>query len=136
MSLHQRRIGRLAGLATRFARHPHPGLFLARHFCDKRWEQAPLNRPESFELHAHKSFDLGVRPFVANSWVRSKTASMTETEPASPIVLIEQDINTRSQDVATHAFSRTDVAGFFADVGRELDVMLDIYYPSHTASHG
>ena len=52
------RIARLAALTTRFSVQEEPGLFLARHFCKDRWDKAPLNRPENFELHAHKRFTL------------------------------------------------------------------------------
>ncbi len=83
---------RLAAVVSRYAVHPSPGLFLARHFCKEEWAETPLNRPESFELHAHKSFDMG--PFSVNSWVRNRTANLVQSGQESPILSVEQDINT------------------------------------------
>jgi hypothetical protein len=52
------RVGRLATVVSRHARHPSPGMFLSRHFCKAEILQGPLNRPESFELHARKAYKL------------------------------------------------------------------------------
>ncbi len=46
---------RAAAIVTRYGAKKDPGIFLAHHFCHDRWHEAPLNRPESFELHSHKS---------------------------------------------------------------------------------
>lgn len=70
------RVGRIAAVLKRYAQHPSPGLFLAKHFCRESWLTRPLNRPEHFELHAHKRFSLAGR-FDVNSWVRSKTGKLS-----------------------------------------------------------
>lgn len=122
------RIGRLAAVLTRFAEHDSPGLFLARHFCQDRWEQTPMNRPENFELHAHKRFSLE-HEFSVNSWARSKTGRLTIQDAATAIVLFEQDINTLSEEAKTKSFKAKEIKRFFGFVVPEFDSILRLYYP-------
>jgi len=122
------RVGRLAAVLNRYAQHPSPGLFLARHFCQERWLTGSLNRPENFELHAHKRFSLSGR-FLVNSWVRSKTGRLSSGEENQPIVLVEQDLNTLSEEIETQAFSKEDIDRFFSSTVTEFDVILRLYYP-------
>lgn len=120
------RVGRMAAVINRYAQHPSPGLLLARHFCQTRWGEAPLNRPESFELHAHKRFNLGAK-YVVNSWVRSRTAVIGENQ--EPIVSVEQDLNTLSEEASSRQFSTDDVSEFLSLAAAEFDSILALYYP-------
>lgn len=122
------RIGRLAALSTRFAEHETPGLFLARHFCRDRWDKAPLNRPENFELHAHKRFALTTELQV-NSWARSKTGTLKVESTQQPIILFEQDLNTLADEAPSKRFSEEETKRFFVAVSTELDAILQLYYP-------
>jgi hypothetical protein len=125
------RVGRLAGIIRRYADHPEPGLFLSRHFCKDRWFAAPLNRPENFELHAHKRFKLGEK-FDVNSWVRNKTGKATSAGESKSIVLLEQDINTLSEEVPNRDFSKEDIANFYNLIPSEFDKILKLYYPEES----
>lgn len=122
------RVGRLAAVLSRYASHPSPGLFLAGHFCQERWMTTPFNRPENFELHAHKRFSMG--EFHVNSWVRNKTGHASIESDVQPIVLVEQDINTLQEEADTRSFDGGDVVRFFSGVSSEFDVILRLYYPS------
>lgn len=122
------RIARLAALATRFSPHEKPGLFLARHFCRDRWDKEPLNRPENFELHAHKRFALA-SCFTVNSWARSKTGKLLGGDDEKLIVLFEQDLNTLAEDAPGKDFSKAEVKKFFGAAATELDSILGLYYP-------
>lgn len=122
------RVGRMAAVLNRYAPHPSPALFLARHFCQERRLTAPLNRPENLELHAHKRFLL-IGKFHVNSWVRSKSGQLAAGEENQPIVLVEQDLNTLAEDTETQAFSKEDIDGFFSSTVAEFDVILRLYYP-------
>ena len=122
------RIARLAALATRFSPHEKPGLFLVRHFCKDRWDEAPLNRPENFELHAHKKFPL-TSDFTVNSWARSKTGKLSGDGDEKLVVLFEQDLNTLAEEAPTRDFSEAEVKKFFGDAETELDSILGLYYP-------
>ena len=122
------RVGRLAGLVTRFAEHQTPALFLARHFCQERWDRAPLNRPENFELHAHKRFPLAGE-FQVNSWARSKTGMLKAEDVQKPVVLFEQDLNTLADEAPAKDFSEAEVKKFFGAAATELDSILRLYYP-------
>ena len=123
------RIARLAALATRFSPHDKPGLFLARHFCKGRWDKAPLNRPENFELHAHKSFALA-SGFTVNSWARSKTGKLSGDGDEKLIVLFEQDLNTLAEAASEKEFGEAEIKKFFLAAATELDSILGLYYPS------
>jgi hypothetical protein len=118
---------RVAVVVTRYAPHESPGLSLARHFCQDRWHKAPLNRPESFELHAHKSYDL--KGFTVNSWFRAKSGVMTEKTVTTKVVLAEQDVNTVPRDTA---MTDDEVSAFFAICPPELDHILQLYFPENS----
>lgn len=122
------RIGRLSAVVTRFAEQESPGLFLARHFCHERWETAPLNRPEGFELSAHKVFLMG-NSFNVNSWARNKTGTRTVNGKSKPIVVFEQDINTLVPEAETRDFAADEIKNFYELATTELDFILGLYYP-------
>lgn len=121
------RVGRLAAVINRYTEHSSPGIFLSRHFCQDRWIQLPLNRPEYFELHAHKRFLLGNR-FMVNSWVRHRTGHVTPAgSEARPAILVEQDLNTLAEE--DHDFITDDTESFFSLAAGEFDEILRLYYP-------
>ncbi len=122
------RIARLAALVTRFVPHEEPGLFLARHFCKDRWDRAPLNRPENFELHAHKRFTL-TGGFTVNSWARSKTGKLSGDRDDKLIVLFEQDLNTLAEEGSNREYDEGEIKKFFLAAASELDSILGLYYP-------
>jgi hypothetical protein len=122
------RVGRLAAVINRFAQHESPGAFLAEQFCKPELRRAPFNRPESFELHAHKKFALSGR-FEVNSWVRNKTGASHFDELSSAIVLVEQDLNTLAESAAAEAFTEQDISEYFALCARNFDNILALYYP-------
>ncbi|MCH7596072.1 MAG: hypothetical protein IID35_05875 [Planctomycetes bacterium] len=122
------RVARLAVMTTRFAVHEDPGLFLARHFCKKQWDEQPLNRPENFELHAHKRFTLPDGLDV-NSWARNKTGRLSRGGEEEPIILFEQDINTLAEGLSEKAFSDAKIRGFFDVIPNQLEQILGLYYP-------
>jgi hypothetical protein len=128
------RVGRLALVITRAAPRAQPAMLLSRHFCKERWYEAPrnlapLNRPENFELHAHKTFNLGGLLNV-NSWIRNKTAFLGSTGAPQPIVLVEQDINTLADLTETTTFSEEQIQSFFGLALPEMDHILALYYPA------
>ena len=119
------RITRLGAVVRRVAVHDSPGMFLARHFCKEQWEKQPLNRPESFELHAHKTYMLksGLK---VNSWVRNKSALQVVDKQA--VVVVEQDINT--VEGTDRALTADDIGSYFQLTPAEFDRILGLYYPS------
>jgi hypothetical protein len=115
---------RVAALVTRYAPNDNPGIALAQHFCQARWQSQPLNRPESFELHAHKSYNL--KGFPVNSWFRAKTGLKTAGGAISKVVLADQDLNTTLRGTP---LSDDEVSAFFAICPPELDYILGLYFP-------
>ncbi|MGI8426718.1 MAG: hypothetical protein ACR2M4_09030 [Actinomycetota bacterium] len=116
--------GRAAVVLTRFVECKLPGLMLAHHFCQERWYEQPLNRPQSFELHAHKSYQLGQTE--VNSWFRAKSGEFETVEQKAPIVLAEQDLNTLPRD---GELPHHEAATFFVACPEELDHILSLYFP-------
>jgi len=123
------RVGRLAAVINRYVLNPAPARFLASHFCKQRWLAGPLNRPASFELHAHKTFLLAGR-FQINSWVRNKTGTVGHPGQESPVVLVEQDFNTLAEEAEKRRFSTEEIAAFFEVAVPGFDETLNLYYPS------
>ncbi|MBE3063592.1 MAG: hypothetical protein IMZ69_01075 [Spirochaetes bacterium] len=124
------RVARLAAVINRFLPHDAPARFLATHFCREEWLIAPFNRPESFELHAHKTYALTSQLSV-NSWVRNKTGTLTTN--ARPIILVEQDINTLKEEASNREFSEEEIEQFFHSVVPGFDETLALYYPGQPA---
>jgi len=122
------RVGRLAAVRAVYAIHDTPGLFLARHFCKDIWDEAPLNRPENFELHAHKVFLLSDK-FTVNSWARSKTGNLTEDKKKTRIVLFEQDLNTLVEKAKDNSFNSEDIALYFNQIIPGFENILKQYFP-------
>jgi hypothetical protein len=122
------RVGRLAAVLRRYAPNQFPGVYLAEHFCKEKWLDKPFNRPENFELHAHKRFLLGEK-FEVNSWVRNKTGNLSSEKDKQPIVLVEQDLNTPSEPVQDTSFTEAEINEFFPSVVPEFDAILRLYYP-------
>lgn len=129
MDFSQSRIGRIGFLRSVYAEHPEPGIFLARHFCQEQWQIAPFNRPENFELHAHKRFSLAGR-WLVNSWVRNKSGRITRNEVERPAVLVDQDLNTLADDAQGRSFSASEVSDFLASSATEFTSILRLYYPN------
>lgn len=122
------RVARLAAVVHRISANDSPGRTLATHFCAEQWHKAPFNRPENFELHAHKRYALGSGTKV-NSWVRNKTAFATRGPTTNPVILVEQDLNTLAEDAQNAAFTTQQVSAFFEAAPTEFDSILKLYYP-------
>jgi len=122
------RVARMAAVANRFCEQSDPGIFLSRHFCQDRWLRVPLNRPENFELHAHKRFTMDT--LTVNSWARSKTGEKSSQNGTFKGILFEQDINTLKEDLDEKNFSGDEVKAFFDLALAEFDKILELYYPS------
>lgn len=123
------RVGRLACVCQRFARIENPAPSLAEHFCRPQWLKTPFNRPENFEIHSHKSFDLAGSVKV-NSWMRVKTGTLTtDPPPAQLVVIAEQDLNTLREEEADRDFKDSEITQFFKSVVPEMDRILNLYFP-------
>jgi hypothetical protein len=124
------RVGRMAVVIVRYCEEANPGLELARHFCRDQWlERQPLNRPEGFEIHAHKKYDLS--KYKVNSWVRCKTGRLSiSPDEQKKIILVEQDLNTLVEDMERKEYDIKDIVDFWNTSSKELDSILNLYFPS------
>ena len=126
--------GRLAFILHSVASTKEPAKTLVEHFCQERWFSAPLNRPENFELHAHKSFQMSDE-FKVNSWIRCKTGIRSASEEnqlspgIEPVILVEQDINTLNETAGTTVFDAESMERFLQHAPREMQHILGLYFP-------
>jgi hypothetical protein len=120
-------IGRLAAVASRIAHVSEPAKAIAHQYFQPRWLESPLNRPESLEVHSHKTFAYRTG-YQVNSWIRIRSAGFNS--PTPNVVSVEQDLNTLDDERLTRRFSQDDVAEFFGHASVELDRILTLYFPN------
>jgi hypothetical protein len=122
------RVHRIGFVCQRFTRQNNPAKMLAEHFCKSEWIRGPLNRPEYFEIHAHKRFDLRESEKI-NSWMRIKVVKLLEeTQSNEPVIVAEQDFNTL-EDAPERSCKDSDISKFFDACPDEIDKVLDLYFP-------
>lgn len=127
MEIVNARCGRIAAIIRRFAVIENPGHEIAEHFCKEEFMVAPFNRPGSFEIHAHKVYDLSDFDQV-NSWVRIRSGVARFTDRAQQhAIIIEQDINTLSEEMENRDYSEQQINRFFEIVADEFDIILRFY---------
>ena len=131
MVIKEEKIGRVGMIVARAKRVEDPGIELSRQFAQDRWLERPLNRPEGFELHAHKKFLL-LPNLTVNSWMRVRTAKSGPAEYDH--VLVEQDINTLTEEQDERQFEATDLQEIATRTAEEFDSILGVYFPSSAAS--
>ncbi len=121
-------ISRLAAVFERYCLHDTPGAAISNFFCkhDLTSQEGPLNRPEGFELHAHKVYEVssGLR---VNSWVKCRSG-MVAGEINGPAILIEQDINTLPPE-GERVYLQEERSNFFRMVSEEMDKIMELYFP-------
>lgn len=124
------KVGRMAVVVVRYFEEARPGIELSSHFCRDKWlDKQPLNRPENFEIHAHKRYVLSEHQ--VNSWVRCKTGKLSmPNQDQKKVILVEQDINTLAEDMDKKEYSMNDIVGFWNTVTKELDFVLNLYFPN------
>lgn len=122
-------VGRIGAVVSRRAVIENPGRTLARQFCrdEMLGEQGPLNRPEGFELHAHKVFELPSEVNV-NSWMRIR--SVQDAENVYRYVSVQQDMNTLAEESTQHNFVGRELATILSEMSMEFDIVLERYFPS------
>lgn len=124
-------VDRLAVVSKKVANEDQPARSLAVHFCRDEWIRGPLNRPEQFELHAHKVFRLSGL-FDVNSWFRCKTASLAPTSGGRGVKVI-QDFNTLAD--ADNEFTINQIMEFFRVVPAGFDEVLKLYFPASSHAY-
>jgi hypothetical protein len=122
-------VGRLGCVVIRSAASEQPGRALAMQFCRDEWLRGPLNRPEGFELHAHKVFNL-LPDLRVNSWVRIATAKVDD--PDYSRVNVTQDINTLTEEIVPNRFTEQSTFPLMSAVSTEFDNIMRLYFPSLT----
>ena len=118
------RVTRIAYVIRRHLAVEQPAKTLATYFVrnELRSHNGPLNRPEGFELHAHKKYRPNKLPEI-NSWIRWRTAKLTNAD--IPVIAVSQDLNTpEGRDLL---FTSGEVESFFDNALPEADSILNVY---------
>ena len=130
----QATVNRVALLVTRVVDEDSPAIVLSRYFCNDPLLTGALRRPENFELHAHKTYELSGMGRI-NSWVRCKTAILqvpsesTPTVDMQPVIVIEQDINTLAEVAPGTELSILQIHQFYEAATIEMDSIVRLYFP-------
>jgi hypothetical protein len=121
-------VGRVALVIYRICPVENPAQALIKRFCNADSQREPFNHSETFEIHNHKLYTPkeGIN-YAINSWVRCKSAIMAQD--SRPLILVEQDLNTLSHDVANRRFTADEVRLFLETASREADDILRKYFP-------
>ena len=119
-------VGRLAVVAVRFCEKENPGVELAKHFCKDRYITEPFNRPQNFEIHAHKIYKFD--DFEVNSWVRCKTGTLAKEN--KPIMVVQEDINTLAEKIDQNNYDHKQMKKFIELTIKEQEAILKKYFPN------
>jgi len=125
------RVGRLGLVITRVCRVETPAQTLIDRFCrhdvkEPNSPDAPLRNSSNFEIHNHKQYE-SPTGLTVNSWVRCRTGVIRKH--ASPIVTVEQDINTLAEEIDEQTFSIEETAAFYDMSVSEAETILRKYFP-------
>jgi hypothetical protein len=125
------RVGRLGLVITRVCRVGQPAQTLIERFCrdevkDPISPDAPLRNSRNFELHNHKRYALS-NNLTVNSWVRCKTGTIGKD--TTPVVTVEQDINTLAEETEKSDFKVEEIASFLNMSVNESETVLGKYFP-------
>jgi hypothetical protein len=123
------RASRLALVVQRVCLVDSPAETLVVRFCNEASRREPFNRSESFEIHNHKVYTIranGVESPI-NSWVRCKSARLVADK--SPVVLVEQDLNTVAKENEPGSLDVDQIGAFFMTAAAEADEILRKYFP-------
>jgi hypothetical protein len=123
------RVGRVGLVVRRVCPEESPAQALIERFCNDSSQREPFNRSATFEIHNHKEYIPrrdGV-DYLINSWVRCKSAQMAADD--SPVVLVEQDLNTLAGDMESRRFDADQIQAFYQLAAEEADAILRVYFP-------
>jgi hypothetical protein len=119
-------LGRIGMVLERTAEIDNPGMALAKQLARAELLSGPLNRPEGFEFHAHKVFELREN-LPVNSWIRFRTLKQQADHYNQ--IQVTQDINTTGEGAGLGQFTETAMRAFFSASLAEFDSILDRYFP-------
>ncbi len=121
------RVGRLALVLTRVHEVANAAQLLIQRFCNTGAQQAPFNRSSNFEIHNHKVYQFPGTTLSVNSWVRCK--SITAEALNTGFVVVEQDLNTLTEQANESTFDAEMTRNFFVTAMNEADSILELYFP-------
>ena len=106
-------------------------IFLLERFCNKNQitEKRPFHNARRFEIHSLKKYPW--QDFDINSWVRLRyyPTVIGDRSKAAPMLLVENDLNTKSFDEDPGAsFGDKDIQLFFDNAASEIDSILTLYF--------
>ena len=121
-------VWRLGLICERIIYQQTPAAFLSHLFCKETWTQPqrPLGNLNNFEVHFHEVLDL--QGVTINSWTRFKTGILPSGEETKPVVVVEQDINTLSDD-KSREYHREKLSDFLDGALKIMDHSFISFFP-------
>jgi hypothetical protein len=125
-------VGRIGFVVARYCQAPEPAQQLVSRFCNDElkdpWSKnAPFRNSRDFQIHNLKQYKCSLN-LTINSWVRCKAG--TQVSGDTPVIVVEQDINTLSEEMDGRALSAQQVQGFLEMACQEMTSILNLYFPS------
>jgi hypothetical protein len=120
------RVGRLASVLTRAAKIPDPAKEISERFCKPEFAGSVFSGSETVEIHNHRRYRLLDR-FHVNGWVRWKCGYEGPPEKRQRLLIVQQDINTLSEDLDSLEFGSEDIKEYFESMEGEFDATLSAY---------
>lgn len=126
-------VGRVALIINRGAPMENPDRFIVEHFVNDWAKKGPINRSDAFEIHNLKRYTLAGPNIQINSWMRCKTlygaVEDSQEQGTIPVLIVEQDLNTLTEEQSTKRISTQQVATFFQVAFEEMSSILSQYFP-------
>lgn len=120
-------VDRLALVLTRVHKTENPAQVLIEKFCKSELKSIFV-QSENFEIHNHKQFQF--KEFTVNSWIRCKTATLLSPNTETPVVVVEQDLNTLASETEQLRFASEDIRIYFDQALQEAQNILQLYFPN------
>ncbi|SLM28865.1 hypothetical protein MTBBW1_1610027 [Desulfamplus magnetovallimortis] len=102
-----------------------PSGMIVKKFCNEHFAQKVFDNTEAFELHSLKKYPFD--RFHINSWVKFKSAKLAN-KARTPIILVENDINTYMEGQEGADFKADDIMTFFSAIPDHLESISALFF--------
>lgn len=121
------KVGRLAGVFNRINELKSPVSLIINQFCKRNLAGKVFRNCDNFEIHSHKRYEL-TNTYPVNSWIRFKTGFKGKRSDNIRILIIQQDINTLSEELETRDYSNEEINLFFRTIVKEFNDILRLFF--------
>ncbi|MEE4355775.1 MAG: hypothetical protein V2I97_04850 [Desulfococcaceae bacterium] len=117
------KIGLVSERFLEFVNDP-PSQFIAEKFCNEHYSKKIFDNTISFEIHSLKKYNF--EDFNINSWIRFRSAKLA-TQTKTPVLLVENDINTYGEEDKEIDFDVDNIMRFFTVIPVHINNILKLF---------